>query len=103
MQATLARLSELSEVNFESRQRMIKLSEKWCELNPPAPRESPRPQVRQHISSPVSAAQDLPVITAFTSPTRPVRSKGEWKRKRDAYVWTHQLTVMSAMLTSNFV
>ncbi|CAI5704504.1 unnamed protein product [Peronospora farinosa] len=85
LQATLAKLSELSEVNIEIRQRIIKLSEKWCELNPPAPRESLQPQVRQHISSPVSAAQDLPVITAFTSPTRPVRPKGEWKRKRDAW------------------
>ncbi|CAI5735274.1 unnamed protein product [Peronospora destructor] len=84
LQARLVRLSELSEVNIETRQRIIKLSEKWCELNPPAPRESPRPQVKQHILSPVSAAQDLPVITAFTSPTRPVRSKGKRKRKRDA-------------------
>ncbi|GMF22933.1 unnamed protein product [Phytophthora lilii] len=79
-------LSELSDVSIEVRQRIIDLSEKWRELNPPAPSASPRPQVRQQASSPVHAAQNLPVITAFTSPKRPARAKGKRKRKHEAYV-----------------
>ncbi|CAH0475782.1 unnamed protein product [Peronospora belbahrii] len=86
LQVTIDRLLELSEVSIETRQRMIELSEKWCELNPPAPREPPRPQVSQPVLSPVNVAQELPVITAFPSITRPPRSKGKRKRQRD--VWS---------------
>lgn len=80
------RLSELSDVSIENRQRIIELSEKWRELNPPAPVEPPRSPVNPQVSSPVNAAQNLPVITAFTSPKRPARSSSKRKRKREAYV-----------------
>ncbi|KAI9989577.1 hypothetical protein PInf_019862 [Phytophthora infestans] len=83
LQATLDGLSELSDVSIEIRQRVIELSEKWRDLNPPALIESPPPQVTQQVSSPVNAAQNLPVIEAFTSPKRPARAHG--KRKREAW------------------
>ncbi|KAG7393974.1 hypothetical protein PHYPSEUDO_000151 [Phytophthora pseudosyringae] len=85
LQSTLDSLSELSDVSVEIRQRMIDLSEKWRDLNPPAPNESPRPQVTQQVSSPVQATQNLPVIEAFTSPKRPARAKGKRKRKCEAW------------------
>ncbi|KAI9915540.1 hypothetical protein PsorP6_008266 [Peronosclerospora sorghi] len=93
LQSTMDRLSELSDVSIKMRQRIIELSKKWLELNPPAQHESPRPQVRQPVSSPMVAAQHLPVITAFTSPRRTIRLNGKRKRKRDAYVkCTHYYT-----------
>ncbi|KAG3119591.1 hypothetical protein PI124_g2256 [Phytophthora idaei] len=85
LQTTMDSLSELSDVGIEIRQRIIELSEKWRDLNPPAPIESPRPQVTQQTSSPVHAAQNLPVIEAFTSPKRPARANGKRKRKREAW------------------
>ncbi|ETI48148.1 hypothetical protein F443_07775 [Phytophthora nicotianae P1569] len=85
LQATLDSLSELSDVGIEIRQRIIELSEKWRDLNPPTPIESPRPQATQQVSSPVNAAPSLPVIEAFTSPKRPARANGKQKRKREAW------------------
>ncbi|KAG6597891.1 PHD and RING finger domain-containing protein 1 [Phytophthora cinnamomi] len=85
LQDTMDRLSELSDVSIESRQRIIELSEKWRELNPPAPVEPPQLPVSPRVSSPVSSAQNLPVITSFTSPKRPTRPNGKRKRKREAW------------------
>jgi hypothetical protein len=86
LQDAIDSLSELPDVSIESRRRTIDLSEKWRKLNPPAPSEPPRPREHEHASSPVHTAQNLPVITAFTSPKRPARPKGKRKRKREAYV-----------------
>ncbi|OWZ17617.1 hypothetical protein PHMEG_0008428 [Phytophthora megakarya] len=85
LQGTMDSLAELSDISIEIRQRIIELSEKWRDLNPPAPIQSPRPQVAQQVSSPVNTAQHLPVITAFTSPKRPVRAKGKRKRTHEAW------------------
>ncbi|CAI5716939.1 unnamed protein product [Hyaloperonospora brassicae] len=83
LQETMDRLSELSDVSIETRQRIIELGNRWRELNPPVSRVSPRPQVRQRASSPVHATHELPVITSFTSRQQPVPRNG--KRKRNAW------------------
>ncbi|KAL3671627.1 hypothetical protein V7S43_003540 [Phytophthora oleae] len=85
LQSTLDSLSELSDVSIEIRQRIIELSEKWRDVNPPTPNESPRPQVPLQVSSPVHAAQNLPVIEAFSPPKRSAQSKGKRKRKHEAW------------------
>ncbi|KAE9012983.1 hypothetical protein PF011_g8680 [Phytophthora fragariae] len=85
LQDTMDKLSELSDVSIENRQRIIELSEKWRDLNPPVPAEPLRSPVSPHVSSPVHAAQNLPVITAFTSPKRPTKSSGKRKRQREAW------------------
>uniref|UniRef100_M4B4E2 Zinc finger PHD-type domain-containing protein n=1 Tax=Hyaloperonospora arabidopsidis (strain Emoy2) TaxID=559515 RepID=M4B4E2_HYAAE len=96
LQDTMDRLSELSDVSIETRQRIIALCDRWRELNPPASNISPRPQVSQRVSSPVHVTHDLPVIASFASRQRPVPANG--KRKRDAYVNVSLLLVCSHIL-----
>uniref|UniRef100_A0AAV1V7J7 RING-type domain-containing protein n=1 Tax=Peronospora matthiolae TaxID=2874970 RepID=A0AAV1V7J7_9STRA len=83
LQDTMDRLSELSDVSIETRQRIIALGDRWRKLNPPALNTSPRPQVSRRVSSPVHVTHDLPVIASFASRQRPVPANG--KRKRDAW------------------
>ncbi|RLN62934.1 hypothetical protein BBP00_00004439 [Phytophthora kernoviae] len=85
LQDTMDSIPELPDASIEMRERAIELSERWRKLNPPAPSEPPRMQVDEQTSSPVNTTQNLPVITAFTSPKRPTRSKGKRKRKNEPW------------------
>ncbi|TDH65929.1 hypothetical protein CCR75_001359 [Bremia lactucae] len=85
LQGTMDSLAELSGIGVESRQQMIKLGEKWRDLNPPMPREVPRPPVVPQVPLQVSSAHKLPLIEAFTTTKGAVQASGKRKRKHEAW------------------